>query len=132
MSSKKFISKIDVHIDYTYTLYVYIVHLKMNSIILFNIICVYRPPNCNTTYHENICKLFDIGNLTQQNSNSSIIIEDFNLPHFNWKEYTFPSYSKMYALFYNSNIKNSFLQLLNKPTRNNNIVDLLFINEKND
>ena len=35
-----------------------------------------------------------------------------------------------YLLFYNSIIKNSFSQLINKPTRNNNIIDLLFINEK--
>ena len=55
--------------------------------------------------HEQICKLFDI---TQQNSNSSIIIGDFNLSNFNWKEYTFSIYPKSYALFYNSIIKNSF------------------------
>ena len=42
-----------------------------------------------------MCTLFDI---TQQNSNSSIIIGDFNLPNFNWKEYTFPIYPKRYAL----------------------------------
>ena len=32
--------------------------------------------------------------LTQQNSNLSIIIGDFNLPNYNWKEYTFSSYPK--------------------------------------
>ena len=68
--------------------------------------------------------------MTQQNYNSSIIIGDFNLPNFNWKEYTFPSYPKSYALLYDSIIKNSFSQLINKPTRNNNIIDLLFTNEK--
>ena len=54
----------------------------------FYIMCVYRPPNYNAIYHEQICKLFDI---TQQNYNSSIIIiiGDFNLPNFNWKESTF-------------------------------------------
>ena len=46
----------------------------------------YRPPNCNALFHEQICKLFDI---TQQNCNSSIIIGDFNLLNFNWKEFTF-------------------------------------------
>ena len=109
------------HIDVQY------IHLKINSKIPFNIICVYRPPNCNDVSHEQICKLFDI---TQQNYNSSIIIGDFNLPNFNWKEYTFPSYPKSYALLYDSIIKNSFSQLINKPTRNNNIIDLLFTNEK--
>ena len=53
------------HIDVQY------IHLKINSKIPFNIICVYRPPNCNEVSHEQICKLFDI---TQQNYNSSIII----------------------------------------------------------
>ena len=100
---------------------------SLNSKIPFNIICVYRPPNCNEVSHEQICKLFDI---TQQNYNSSIIIGDFNLPNFNWKEYKFPSYPKSYALLYDSIIKNSFSQLINKPTRNNNIIDLLFTNEK--
>ena len=99
------------------------IHLKINSKIPFNIICVYRPPNCNAISHEQICKLFDI---TQQNSNSSIIIGDFNLPNFNCKEYTFPSYPKSYALLYNSIIKNSISQLINNPTRNNNIIDLHF------
>ena len=109
------------HIDVQY------IHLKINSKIPFNIICVYRPPNCNEVSHEQICKLFDI---TQQNYNSSIIIGDFNLPNFNWKDYTFPSYPKSYALLFDSIIKNSFSQLINKPTRNNNIIDLLFTNEK--
>ena len=72
------------HIDIQY------IHLKFNSKIPFNMLCVYRPPNCNAISHEQICKLFDI---TQQNSNLSIIIGDFDLPNFNWKEYTFPSYS---------------------------------------
>ena len=56
------------HIDFQY------IHSK----IPFNIICVYRPPNCNEVSHEQICKLFDI---TQKNYNSSIIIGDFNLPN---------------------------------------------------
>ena len=43
--------------------------------------CLYTS-NCNAISHEQICKLFDI---TQQNSNSYIIIGDFNLPNFNWK-----------------------------------------------
>ena len=47
----------------------------MNSKISFNIICVYIPQNCNAISHEQICILFDI---TQQSSNSSIIIGDFN------------------------------------------------------
>ena len=53
------------HIDVQY------IHLKINSKIPFNIICVYRPPNCNEVSHKQIFKLFDI---TQQNYNSSIII----------------------------------------------------------
>ena len=102
------------------------INLKINSKIPLNIICVYRPQNCNKISHEQICKLFD---KTQQNSNSSIIIGNFNLPNFNWKEYTFPSYPKSYELLYNSFIKNSISQLINKPTRNN-IIYLLFTNEK--
>ena len=35
-----------------------------------------------------------------------------------------------YELLYDSIIKNSFSQLINKPTINNNIIDLLFTNEK--
>ena len=66
----------------------------------------------------------------QQNTNSYIIMGDFNLPNLYWKEYTFPSYPKMYTILYNLIIKNSFSQLINKPTRNNNIIDILFTNEK--
>ena len=39
-------------------------------------------------------------------------------------------YPKRYALLYNSIIKNSFSQFINKPTRNNNIIDLLYTYEK--
>ena len=53
-------------------------------------------------------------NISQYNSYSSIIIGDFNLSNCNWKEYTFPSYPKSYALLYDSIIKNSFSQLINK------------------
>ena len=103
------------------------IHLKINSKIPFNIISVYRLSNCNEESHEQICTLFDI---TQQNYNYSIIIGDFNLQNFNWKEYKFPSYPNSYALLYDSIIKNLFSQLINKPTRTNNIIDLLFTNEK--
>ena len=80
------------HIDVKY------IHLKMYSKIPFNIICVYRPPNYNAISHEQICKLF---NITQYNYNSSIMIGYINFLNFNWKEYTFPSYRKSYALLYN-------------------------------
>ena len=103
------------------------IHLKINSKIPFNIIYVYIPPNYNEVSHEQICKLFDI---IQKKYNSSTIIGNFNLPNLNWKEYTFPSYPKSYALLYDSIIKKSFSQLINKTTRNNNIIDLLFTNEK--
>ena len=88
MSCKKFYFtrvKLSMYIDVQY------IHLKINSKIPFNIICVYRPPHFNAISHEQICKLFDIN---QHNSNSSIIIGDCNLPNFNWKENTFPSYPK--------------------------------------
>ena len=42
----------------------------------------------------------------------------------------FLPYPKSYALLYDLIIKNSFSQLINKPTCNNNIIDLLFTNEK--
>ena len=71
------------------------IHFKINSI-SFNIICVYRPPNCNVVIsHEHICKVV---NITQQNTNSYIIIEDFNLLNFYWKEYIFPNYPTSYVL----------------------------------
>ena len=103
----------------------------------FNIICVYRPPNFNAISHEQICILFDI---TQRSSNSSIIIGDFNLQTFNWKEYTFPIRTigtigtivtqKDMHYFTIRLLKKIFSQLINKPTRSNNIIDLLFTNEK--
>ena len=37
------------YIDFQY------IYLKINSKIPFNIICVYRPPNCNAISHEHIC-----------------------------------------------------------------------------
>ena len=48
----------------------------------------------------------------------------------NLKEFTFPIYPKSYAFLYSSIIKYSVSQLINKPTRNNNIINLLFTNEK--
>ena len=42
--------------------------------------------------YVNYLKLF----IMQPKYNSPIMIGDFNLPNFNWKEYTFPSYSHMH------------------------------------
>ena len=53
-SSLCLVSNFISHIDVQY------IHLQINSKISFNIIYVYRPPNCNEVSHEHICTLLDI------------------------------------------------------------------------
>ena len=41
-------------VNLVYVIDVQYIHLKINSKIPFNIIYVYRPPNCNEIYNEHI------------------------------------------------------------------------------
>ena len=103
------------------------VSIKSNLNKSFLLTCIYRQPSCDSITHNEICKLFDINNCSNL---PSIIIGDFNLPDIDWKfpnkNYTNTTYSS----FLEALTINSFQQFVFSPTRNNNILDLIFCNTK--
>ena len=60
----------------------------------------------------------------------SILLGDFNLHLLNWDNVSCPNYSICYNKFIKCRTDNYILQYINFPTRLNNILDLLFNNDK--
>ena len=94
------------------------------------IISVYRPPNNDITYMENLCGTIE--NLILNHPNSIIwIAGDINLPNINWSNWSLRScnYSlSLCNLFTDLLISNGFSQLVDTPTRQNNILDIFATN----
>ena len=94
------------------------------------IISVYRPPNNDITYMENLCGTIE--NLILNHPNSTIwIAGDINLPNINWSDWSVRScnYSlSLCNLFTDLLISNGFSQLVDTPTRQNNILDIFATN----
>ena len=103
-------------------------HLTENQSLI--IIGIYRPPNRDILYAQN---LFDsIINISARNPNSFICCAgDFNLPDIDWDTESVSRYR--YPLAINQSLLKMsadcfFTQLVNSPTRNRNILDLFFTN----
>ena len=94
------------------------------------IISVYRPPNNDITYMENLCGTIE--NLILDHPNSTIwIAGDLNLPNVNWSNWSVRgcNYSlSLCNLFTDLLISNGFTQLVDIPTRQNNILDIFATN----
>ena len=86
------------------------------------IACVYKSPNANDDSSINACEfLFSFHN------EPLIILGDFNLPDFDWNYqsvYSKDHYLIFSEFFCNLNLK----QFVDKPTRGNNILDLILSN----
>ena len=91
------------------------------------IICIYRPPSTDIVNHQEICDL--ISSLCTIRY-PSILLGDFNLPLINWDNISCPNYPTCYNKFIECITDNSLAQYINFPTRLNNILDLLFTNDK--
>ena len=91
--------------------------------------CLYRPPS-RQDQHTTDCAIQDISQLRRKHKNDTFILRgDFNLPDIDWDNYTIKGTQT------SRDINDSFLrmsadlnlqQVVNIPTRGDNILDLLF------
>lgn len=94
------------------------------------IISVYRPPYNDLTYMEALCNTIE--SLILDHPNSIIwIAGDINLPNINWSDWS--THSNNYSvtlsnLFTELLISTGFSQLVDSPTRHNNILDIFATN----
>ena len=86
------------------------------------ILCIYRPPNCTNQYHENMCHVISH---CARNCDNIVMIGDFNLPLIQWSNFTFPN-TMPYNTFAECINENSLTQHVYFPTRESNILDLVF------
>ena len=75
------------------------------------------PPSLNNDVVNEFIGLFDSGNILSANS-TTIICGDFNIPS-----------NKKLNGFLDVMIENGFTQYVNSPTRGDNILDLVFVND---
>ena len=89
--------------------------------------CIYIPPSTDIVNHQEICDL--VSSLCTI-SYPSILLGDFNSTLINWENISCPNYPTCYNKFIECITDNSLAQYINFPTRLNNILDLLFSNDK--
>jgi Reverse transcriptase (RNA-dependent DNA polymerase)/Endonuclease-reverse transcriptase len=89
-----------------------------------NIVCVYIAPNSGKQVFTQCCNILCL--LSQ--SNTSVILGDFNHSKVNWETKFFPDDFRSRELFRLCN-EGGLIQLNNYPTRFENILDLVFTND---
>ncbi|CAB4021357.1 Hypothetical predicted protein, partial [Paramuricea clavata] len=86
----------------------------------------YRPPNSNLDHLKELKK--SLRHASQFNFDQIIICGDFNLPDIDWST-GIASSSESLHNYFTKFVKDNYLwQLVNFPTRNNNILDLILTN----
>ena len=96
---------------------------------------VYRPPDATPeSFDALLLKLQKYIDTIAQNYSmpDTYIMGDFNLPNVNWAHMASNHRSdKSEEILINFAERNFFTQVINKPTRNDNILDLIFTNKPN-
>ena len=94
------------------------------------VIAVYRPPNNNLLYAETLCETIE--RVVLDHPNSVVwIAGDLNLPNVSWNNWSVNDNNYPLALcnlFIDLFITHGFCQLVDSPTRNNNILDIFATN----
>ena len=104
----------------------FLLYLSKNSTLL--LICAYRPPKHDVSYQSNLCNY--IIAMTKKYPNAKIFCTgDFNLPDINWETesicgHRYPCIINDLAL--DMSAECGFTQLINFPTSQENILDLVF------
>ena len=86
--------------------------------------CFYRSPNSSALNNDMLKTLFD--SVGQVQHDLLIIVGDFNCPDINWNTMTCASSSQFLL---DSVLDNFLTQMVNKPTRDDHILDLVFVND---
>ena len=103
------------------------VHLDNHSLIL---ISVYRPPDKNYAYLEELCST--IRSIILSNPNDIIwLAGDINFPNINWNTYHVKGNNypiSLCKMFIETILEHGLFQLVYSPTRNENILDIFTSN----
>ena len=120
---KRFIThSIDYSVDHVTEIVGCTIVLRSCSI---RLICCYMMPNMSTiNYRQTIKDLQAVCN----SPCPSLLIGDFNAPNICWKSNHIPGDLKS-QLLYNVCSELGLIQLINQPTRDSNLLDLLFTND---
>eukprot|EP00116_Pleurobrachia_bachei_P001864 sb/3462126/ len=98
--------------------------------------CIYRPPDCSQKSFLSVLDILQqqINILSSNKLPDMFIMGDFNLPLFNWGSDSSPlnSSSAGYAALTDFIGENFLTQVVDQPTRGNNILDLIFTNTPQD
>ena len=95
------------------------------------LICAYRPPSSDLTYFNDLCDM--ITETAGKYPNAIICYAgDFNVPEIDWNNELIVGYRYPHCM--NTRVLNmmhdcGFAQMVNSPTRNNNILNLFFTNK---
>lgn len=83
----------------------------------------YRPPDCASSFHTELCSvLLNIKNRFPKAD--MLLFGDFNFPSIDWPNLS-PGSSTASKLFLDMCLNLNFTQLVDKPTRSDNILDLV-------
>ena len=83
-------------------------------------------PDINVSYLKNITNC--LNHVSQMNHNHRFVVAgDFNLPNINWNTDIPFSTNTLDLEIIEYIMDNGLFQLVNKPTRSNNILDLVFV-----
>ena len=103
------------------------IHLKNHSVIL---ILAYRPPNTNHEYLEELCST--LSSIILSDPNEVIwLAGDLNLPNIDWNLYCTNGHNYHLQLcekFIDTLLDHSLSQLVDSPTRKDNILDIFATN----
>ena len=94
----------------------------------YRLIVVYRPPHSTATDKLYAAKLIDVLFSLGRVTWSVFIGEDFNYPGINRDRFKAPA-DNVQDLFLQFTLSSGFSQLVNEPTRQDNILDLVLCNE---
>ena len=90
------------------------------------LVCCYRPPHYDPIYATALCEslsyMCDVGHPV-------VVVGDFNLPDFDFPNFVCPD-SVIYTPFMQCFVETGLVQLIQTPTRGNNILDLLLVTEQ--
>ena len=91
--------------------------------------CIYRPPGANRNSTQSLIDFLDSSlSLTTDSNAASVICGDFNYRNINWDKLTSTRDQNQHE-FLDFTINKGLSQVVNFPTRNENLLDLIFISE---
>ncbi|MCP4472989.1 MAG: hypothetical protein GY821_00145, partial [Gammaproteobacteria bacterium] len=96
----------------------------------FRLVIVYRPPRAYRANLGTANQFFDYIDSVLTNKIPTVILGDFNLPMVDWGlNCVNDGPSSISSLFFSGFMSRSLTQLINKPTRGDNVLDLVFESE---